>query len=88
MKVFLICRYAALLSIAAVFEGEHWYWSYTGVGLGTKHAAKSGTDETVSGFNSGYTCLEEVLRKESNIALFIISRRHVRNYLLFTLFAS
>jgi len=42
----------------------------------------------VSGFNSDDTCpcLEEVLGKEVNIALFITSRRCVRNYLLFTLF--
>ena len=89
VKVFPIRRCATQLSIAAVFEGEHWDGSYTGAGLGAKHAAKSGINKTVSGFNSGYTCpcLEDMLGKEVDIALFITSRRHVRNY-FFTLFAS
>lgn len=83
VKVFPIYRRATQLSIAAVFEGEHWYGSYTAAGLGTKCASRSGINKTVSGFNSGYTCpcLKEVLGKEVDIALFITSRRHVRNYL-------
>lgn len=90
VKVFPICKRATQLSIAAVFEGEHWYGSQTAAGQGTKCASKSGINKTVSGFNSGYTCpcLEEVLGKEVDFALFITSRRHVRNYWLFTLFAS
>lgn len=65
VKMFPMRRRATQLSTAAVFEGDHWDGSYTGPGLGTKHAAKSRINTTVSGFNSGYTCtcLEEVLGK-------------------------
>lgn len=90
VKTFPKCRCATQLSTAAASEGENWDGNYTGASLGTKHAAKSGINKTVSGFSPGYTCprLEEVLGKEVGIALFITSRTCVRNYLLFTLFAS
>lgn len=44
----------------------------------------------VSGFYHGCTCpcFEDILGKEAGIAFLITSRRHVRSYLLFTLFAS
>lgn len=43
----------------------------------------------VSGFHSGYMCpcLEEILGKEADIALFITSRRHVRSCCLPSLLA-
>lgn len=90
VKAFPTRRCATQLSTAAVFEGEHWDGSYTGAGLDPKHADKSGINKAASDFNSGYACpcLEEVLGKEVNIALFITSRRRVRNYLLFTCFDS
>lgn len=88
VKVFPVHRCATQLSTAAAFEGEYWDGSYTRAGRGIKHAAKSGINKTVSGFNSGYICLEEMLGKEVDIAIFITSRRRARNYLLFTLLAS
>lgn len=90
VKLFPICWCATQLSAAAVCKGEHWGGNYSGAGLGTKLAAKSGINKRVSGFNSGYTCpwLEELLAKEVDIALFFTSRRCVRIYLLFTLFTS
>lgn len=69
-------------SIAAVFEGDNWDGTYTGTGLGTRHAAESGISKSFwLPFWLYVSLFGRDVRKETDIALFITSRRHVRSCL-------